>query len=806
MPITRWNQPATANTQVTGIQSDTSVAVLSDGGYVVVWADLSTADTTIRGQRYNADGTTRSGEFTVASAATGFDVGEPDVIALGTGFLVTYSRQFSANDIDIYGRIYNANGIGASPIALIAPSADQTSSETAPLFGGGFAMVYDEDDGDVALTFWDAAGSQVGGIVQVNTAATVGIENFATVTQLNNGNVVVAWNGPSAINFRVFSGGGTPLTAELTAASGGVGELSLTAVGSDRFLVLWASTNGVAAHLYDATGASAASQYVVSPVGMIGDFPEAVTLTDGRVMSTWWVSNTLYGRIFDPLTGVGESAVVLADGVTASSNNNSNVSLSRMNDGRIAVSFNGGGGNADIFTQIFDPRDGQVNPLGTVSGALYGNDFFNDQVTGSTNDDQLYGLDGNDFLMGRAGIDTLYGGGGDDRLDGGADSDTLVGGTGNDIYFADSGDSIVELAGEGIDEVRTTANIFTLAANVDNLTLTNAASHAAAVGNAINNVIRGNIGADELYGQDGNDTLYDGGGSGIDSLLGGRGDDVYVVEQRSSSTIENSGEGTDEVRTAFSIYGLQANVENLTFTDGGTHGAGVGNALNNVLSGNTGGDDLFGREGDDTLYGGTGTPNTLLGQQGNDTYYVDAVGDSVIESAGEGADTVFTSISSYTLSANVEQLVYTGTGAFIGVGNGLANLVRGGALADSLNGLDGDDVIIGMSGADTLQGGTGNDQFRYLGGETGLDRILDFTSGSDKVVLLASGFSQTNQVNFVQGGAPAPTLAVSTFLYDVNTGIVSYDPDGSASDGIAPILLAQLNAGLTLAAGDFFFV
>jgi Ca2+-binding RTX toxin-like protein len=160
-------------------------------------------------------------------------------------------------------------------------------------------------------------------------------------------------------------------------------------------------------------------------------------------------------------------------------------------------------------------------------------------------------------------------------------------------------------------------------------------------------------------------------------------------------------------------------------------------------------------------------------------------------------------VSSFTLGVNVENLIYTGTGAFIGVGNALGNAMAGGAGADSLNGLDGDDFITGGSGADLLQGGAGADQFRYIGGETGYDRIIDFTSGQDKIALSGTGFVHTAVIDFISTGAPAPTSTNSTFLYDVNSGIVSYDADGTGAG--AAVQLAQLNAGQTLAAGDFVF-
>ncbi|MDG3444493.1 hypothetical protein P5F91_28770, partial [Nitrospirillum amazonense] len=74
-------------------------------------------------------------------------------------------------------------------------------------------------------------------------------------------------------------------------------------------------------------------------------------------------------------------------------------------------------------------------------------------------------------------------------------------------------------------------------------------------------------------------------------------------------------------------------------------------------------------------------------------------------------DEVRATAASYTLSANVENLTYIGTGAFAGVGNTLNNVMTGGAGNDSLSAGAGNDTLDGGGGADTLVGGTGNDLY-----------------------------------------------------------------------------------------------
>ncbi len=78
-------------------------------------------------------------------------------------------------------------------------------------------------------------------------------------------------------------------------------------------------------------------------------------------------------------------------------------------------------------------------------------------------------------VTGNALDNVITGNSGDNVLTGGGGADTLVGGAGDDVYIADHNDNIVEANNGGTDEVRSTDSI-TLPANVENLTLLDAAS------------------------------------------------------------------------------------------------------------------------------------------------------------------------------------------------------------------------------------------------------------------------------------------------------------------------------------------
>ncbi len=320
-------------------------------------------------------------------------------------------------------------------------------------------------------------------------------------------------------------------------------------------------------------------------------------------------------------------------------------------------------------------QDQMLNLEVTPGNTGYSGYYLFNSTSGSAGNDVIYGNESNNLISGGAGNDTLFGMGGDDQLDGGIGSDTMRGGQGNDLYFVDLlTDVVIEAADEGIDTVQT-AITYSLAAvpNVENIRLTGS-SNINATGNDLNNTLISN--------------------SGNNILNGGNGTDTASFELSSASVTASlmtntaTGNGSD---TLVSIENFTGSIYADTLT---------GNNNNNVLNGLNGID-------------------TMTGLGGDDIYYVDNTSDVVIEATGAGFDTV-RSTATYTLSANVENLVLTGSDAINGTGNLLdnyiagnnaANILNGGAGNDRLTGGAGDDRLIGGAGSDNMDGGTGNDTY-----------------------------------------------------------------------------------------------
>jgi Ca2+-binding RTX toxin-like protein len=252
----------------------------------------------------------------------------------------------------------------------------------------------------------------------------------------------------------------------------------------------------------------------------------------------------------------------------------------------------------------------------------------------------LLGHSGFDRLTAGSASDQLFGYEGNDELNGGAGIDTMIGGTGNDRYFLDSiDDSVVELAGEGLDTVIASIGKYTLPDHVEAL---NGGAGFIGIGNAEENQIAGG-GGSYLIGLEGNDILTNT-STTASTLQGGIGDDTYVVGSLGDSVVEFTGEGTDTIAvTNMTSYSLRPDIENLRFmppdtfkVNGQTPGfTGTGNELGNEIHGANGQDVLRGGDGNDLL-GGQGGQDQLFGEGGNDLLYGSAGSDSL--TGGTGAD------------------------------------------------------------------------------------------------------------------------------------------------------------------------
>jgi Ca2+-binding RTX toxin-like protein len=249
---------------------------------------------------------------------------------------------------------------------------------------------------------------------------------------------------------------------------------------------------------------------------------------------------------------------------------------------------------------------------------------------------------------------------GSDVLSAGGGSFAMVGGFGDDYYFVDDvGDTVVELANEGRDQIYSSVS-FALPANVELISLSGSAIQV--LGNDLANQVSGNEAANWLIGRGGNDSLYgyggndslDGGdgddyvvggdgddtlrgGAGTNQLSGGPGNDTYYVDTPGGLNLEGANEGIDTIIAGVNIT-LSTTFENVTLT-GALPLEVQGNGVSNVLVGNSGDNVLFGNAGDDILHGGLGN-DIVGGGTGNDTIDGGDGSNWYVFSRGDGQDTL----------------------------------------------------------------------------------------------------------------------------------------------------------------------
>ncbi|WP_297324908.1 M10 family metallopeptidase C-terminal domain-containing protein [Nitrosomonas sp.] len=419
----------------------------------------------------------------------------------------------------------------------------------------------------------------------------------------------------------------------------------------------------------------------------------------------------------------------------------------------------------------------------TFKGQTLSGDSNANILNGTIGDDTLYGLDGND---------TLNGDSGGDLLDGGNGADVMTGGNGDDTFVIDNVlDKAIEgLTTGGIDLVQSSVD-FTLASNVEKLTLTDAAN-IKGVGNNLANTIIGNSGNNILNGK-----------AGIDSLEGGEGPDIYQIDlttDHQAAEISDKGStGTDEIRytatvaSTLNLYAGDVGIERVVIGTGtGTNAITtattalsvnasalmnalimMGNSGANILLGTSYDDFIDGGIGDDKLTGGNGM-DTLRGGAGNDIYILNTATDHMVseisDSSGVADELRFASTIAndtlvvYAADTGIERVVI-GTGnattavstatttlnvdaslapnGLIIIGNAGGNHLMGTIFTDSISGGTGNDTLVGGLGNDTLNGGVGIDTLNGGAGndvyivDNALDQIAEdadiLINGSDTV-------------------------------------------------------------------------
>ncbi|MBN9889837.1 S8 family serine peptidase [Salipiger abyssi] len=521
-------------------------------------------------------------------------------------------------------------------------------------------------------------------------------------------------------------------------------------------------------------------------------------------------------------------------------------------DDRIVITdefsdYAGASGHSTALAPVGSNR-GTLNTAAVTSGSLIdllaGTGTIDGVAVTLTDFSEIHGGDGDDTITGNNVTDLISGMRGNDELTGGAGNETVLGGAGDDLLIDlnnNTGD--VFDGGDGIDTFRSDLTwidsvifhmiderIYVSAGgtqraafrNVENLIIGGAAdvvgdgedndifitdTEAGYGDNPHSNTIEGGGGNDTIDTGLGNDTID--GGSGADHMIGGAGDDFYIVDDAGDVVTEASGEGDDTVESSVSYDIRGTFVERLVLT-GSADLTGTGNSLANTITGNSGNNTIFGNNGNDTIDGGTGA-DRMSGGSGNDFFIVDNAGDIVIETSGNGDDTVESALSYNMGGTFVERLVLTGSADLTGTGNSLANTITGNSGQNTITGGTGDDTIEGGAGRDDVYGGAEDDLLRVtdaahvVSGETydggdGTGDVLQINGGGT-FDFSASTVSGIEEILFGSADSRTAIFEASVASAGLSANALLIDAYGIA--GVADVVRFMASGDATLAGLSF---
>jgi len=325
-------------------------------------------------------------------------------------------------------------------------------------------------------------------------------------------------------------------------------------------------------------------------------------------------------------------------------------------------------------------------------------------------------------------------------------------------------------------------------------------------------------------------------------LVGGAGDDIYIVNNTKAKVTETSGNGSDTVYSSVTFV-LGNNLENLVLMGNSNINA-KGNSLNNNLIGNNGNNIVDGQAGNDILDGRSGN-DTLIGGIGSDTFIISSGTDAIMD-LGLGGDSLQVSLgatvnatikSAWTASSDtlnegavsittkgfaVNVSASTGSDGYSILNTGSASSLVGSAAGDSLKGGKGNDLIIGNAGNDFIYGGAGKDILTGGSGSdtfifnttpnksSNIDTLTDFSSGVDKLQFdkaIFKSIGSTGTLNadafYANAGATSGHDTTDRFVYNTTSGYLYYDADGSGKNVAVQIALIGVASHPDLVVTDF---
>lgn len=321
------------NSNETGSQTFGEVTALADGGFVVTWSDQTGDSDSwgVKEQRFDATGTAVGSETLVNTTEAARQYLSDSAGLVGGGHVAVWeSLSGDADAGGIVARVFDAGGTGGTEIAVNSYTTDdQRFAQVAGTSDGGFVVSWgsfgqDGDNWGIYAQRYDASGAAVGAEFQVNDI-TADSQRYSHVAGLEGGGFVIAYTSQGqdtdggSVHAQLYDASGTPIggVVQVNCSEAGTQNYPyIAALDDGGYVITWNSfgtdgdSYGIFAQRYDASGTpvgpetrlsdtSAGSQY---NYGLIGGDATA-QLSDGNIVTVWDQDiNTgeIFARIVSP--------------------------------------------------------------------------------------------------------------------------------------------------------------------------------------------------------------------------------------------------------------------------------------------------------------------------------------------------------------------------------------------------------------------------------------------------------------------------------------------------------------------------
>ena len=323
------------NTQTADDQERPTITGLSNGGFVVSWDDESgtlgdAESTSTKAQIFDASGGKVGTEFLVNTLTNARQTDSAIASLSDGGFVVSWEDTGGGKVGDLFlpagikAQIFSAAGVKVGTEFLV--NTELTSRHYAPeisgLTNGAFVVSWTEfrpgsldvvSSNEVKAQIFSAAGTKIGAEFLVNTQ-TFGTQAFPTITGLTTGGFVISWNdsngtlGDASIKAQVFDATGAKVGTEFlvnTQTFGDQGLPTISALTNGGFVVSWQDTSGtlgddsgtsIKAQVFDAAGAKVGAEFLVNTQTFSDQLYPAITgLTNGGFVVSWQDSSGTLG-------------------------------------------------------------------------------------------------------------------------------------------------------------------------------------------------------------------------------------------------------------------------------------------------------------------------------------------------------------------------------------------------------------------------------------------------------------------------------------------------------------------------------